>query len=156
MKQLTAYWQSLKPQEQRLLMLAGGVFAVFIFVMGIWRPLNNAVADGQKAVASQQSLLAFVQSSIGTLQQSAPTANRAPVNLSQLVNNTSRQYNIAISKMQPKDNSIRLTLEAADFNQLMRWLDVLTQQHGVSIANLDVSQDTKPGFVRVSRLVLEN
>ena len=76
-------------------------------------------------------------------------------NLSQIVNNTRGRYSINISKMQPNDNSLRLTLDSVEFNLLIQWIDELVNQHGLSVENLDLSQDDKSGYVRVSRLVLE-
>ena len=72
-----------------------------------------------------------------------------------LINSTRSRYRITISKMQPNDNSLRLTLDSVEFNQLIEWLDELVNQHGLRVENLDLSKDDKSGFVRVSRLVLE-
>jgi len=47
------------------------------------------------------------------------------------------------------------TLDSVEFNQLIQWIDELVNQHGLSVENLDLSQDDKSGYVRVSRLVLE-
>lgn len=33
-KQIIQYWRSLKEQEQQLIMVAGGIFVVFVLVMG--------------------------------------------------------------------------------------------------------------------------
>ena len=77
-------------------------------------------------------------------------------NLSQVVNSTRSRYQINISKMQPSDGSLRLTLDSVEFNKLVEWLDELVNQRGLKIENLDLSRDDKSGYVRVSRLVLEN
>ena len=77
-------------------------------------------------------------------------------NLSQVINSTRGRYKINISKMQPSSDSLRLTLDSVEFNQLIEWLDELVNQHGLKIENLDLSRDDKSGYVRVSRLVLEN
>ena len=42
-QQFMKYWGSLKEQEQQLIMVAGGVFIIFVLVMGIFRPLNTAI-----------------------------------------------------------------------------------------------------------------
>jgi general secretion pathway protein M len=73
-----------------------------------------------------------------------------------VVNSTRSRYQINISKMQPSDGSLRLTLDSVEFNKLVEWLDELVNQRGLKIENLDLSRDDKSGYVRVSRLVLEN
>ncbi|WP_352284746.1 type II secretion system protein GspM, partial [Pseudoalteromonas sp. Q18-MNA-CIBAN-0097] len=63
-KQLMQQWRSLKEQEQQLVMVAGGVFIIFVLVMGIFRPLNNAIEKAQQSQIKQQELLAWVDDSI--------------------------------------------------------------------------------------------
>ncbi|MBH0058931.1 type II secretion system protein M [Pseudoalteromonas sp. SWXJZ94C] len=155
-KQLIQYWRSLKEQEQQLVIIAGGIFIIFIIVMGIFRPLNNAIEQAEKSKIKQQELLVWVDKSIAQLKAAGNTKVSSTQNLSQIVNSTRGRYKITISKMQPSDDSLRLTLDSIEFNQLIEWLDELVSQHGIRVENLDLSRDDKPGYVRVSRLVLEN
>jgi general secretion pathway protein M len=155
-KQLMQYWRSLKEQEQQLVMAAGGVFIIFVLVMGVFRPLNNAIEKAQQSQIKQQELLVWVDESIVKLKAAGNTSVASNKNLSQVVNSTRGRYQINISKMQPSTGSLRLTLDSVEFNQLIEWLDELVNQHGLKIENLDLSRDDKSGYVRVSRLVLEN
>ncbi|MDO6549362.1 type II secretion system protein M [Pseudoalteromonas carrageenovora] len=155
-KQLMQYWRSLKEQEQQLVMIAGGVFIIFVLVMGIFRPLNNAIEKAQQSQIKQQELLVWVDESIVKLKAAGNASVASNTNLSQVVNSTRGRYQIDISKMQPSTGSLRLTLDSVEFNQLIEWLDELVNQHGLKIENLDLSRDDKSGYVRVSRLVLEN
>jgi len=155
-KQLMKQWRSLKEQEQQLVMVAGGVFIIFVLVMGIFRPLNNAIEKAQQSQIKQQELLAWVDDSIVKLKAAGNKSVASNTNLSQVVNSTRGRYKINISKMQPSSDSLRLTLDSVEFNQLIEWLGELVNQHGLKIENLDLSRDDKSGYVRVSRLVLEN
>jgi general secretion pathway protein M len=154
--QAIKYWRSLKEQEQQLIMVAGGIFVIFILVMGIFRPLNNAITKAEQSKIKQQALLVWVDESIVKLKAAGNTRVASNQNLSQVVNSTRSRYQINISKMQPSDGSLRLTLDSVEFNKLVEWLDELVNQHGLKIENLDLSRDDKSGYVRVSRLVLEN
>ncbi|HEA17140.1 MAG: type II secretion system protein M [Pseudoalteromonas prydzensis] len=155
-QQLLKQWRGLKEQEQQLVMVAGVIFVIFVLVMGIFRPLNNAIAEAEKNQLKQQELLTWVDSSIVKLKAGNVRAVTSDQNLSQIVNASSRgRYDITISKMQPGDNTLRLTIDSVQFNKLVEWLDELVNTQGVLIANLDLSRDDKPGYVRVSRLVLE-
>jgi len=140
-KQIMQYWRSLKEQEQQLVMVAGGI--------------NNAIDKAKKSYVTQQELLVWVDESIVKLKAAGNTQAISNQNISQVVNSTRSRYRITISKMQPNDNSLRLTLDSVEFNQLIEWLDELVNQHGLRVENLDLSKDDKSGFVRVSRLVLE-
>ncbi len=154
-EQLVNYWRSLKEQEQQLVMIAGAVFVIFVLVMGIFRPLNNAIEKAEQDNIKQQELLAWVGESIIKLKASGSARVTNDRSLSQIVNSTRNRYQITISKMQPNDNSLRLTIDSVEFNKLVEWLDELVNSQGVLIENLDLSKDDKSGFVRVSRLVLE-
>ena len=154
-QQLEKYWGSLKDQEQQLVMVAGGIFVVFVLVMGIFRPLNNSIAQAQADHIKQQELLTWVDSSIVKLKAAGSRSISNNKNLSQIVNATRGRFDITISKMQPSDNSLRLTIDSVQFNKLVEWLDEMVNNEGVQIENLDLSRDDKQGYVRVSRLVLE-
>ena len=154
-QQLINYWGSLKEQELRLVMIAAGVFVIFILVVGIIKPLNKAVEDAEKSVQRQQSLKVFVEQSIGKLKAAGSSVRASSGNLSQLVNRSRGRYDINISQMQPSNDSLRVNIENVEFNKLMGWLDELANQHNVTIANLDISQGDEVGYVRVSRLVIE-
>ncbi|MGS0537084.1 MULTISPECIES: type II secretion system protein GspM [unclassified Pseudoalteromonas] len=154
-QQLVKYWRSLKEQEQQLVMIAGGIFVIFVLVMGIFRPLNNAIAKAQQDQVKQQELLTWVDSSIVRLKAAGSRSVVNNKNLSQIVNATRGRFGITISKMQPNDNSLRLTIDSVQFNKLVQWLDEIVYKEGVQIENLDLSRDDKQGYVRVSRLVLE-
>ena len=155
-QQLLKQWRSLKEQEQQLMIIAGGIFIIFILVMGIFRPLNNAIERAERSQLKQQELLVWVDESIAKLKAAGSSKIVSSQNLSQIVNATRARYKITISKMQPNDKSLRLTLDSIEFNQLIEWLDELVNQHGIRVENLDLNRDDKPGYVRVSRLVLEN
>jgi len=154
-QQLEKYWGSLKEQEQQLIMVAGGIFVVFVLVMGIFRPLNNAITQAQADQIKQQELLTWVDNSIVKLKAAGSRSISNNKNLSQIVNTTRGRFDITISKMQPSDNSLRLTIDSVQFNKLVEWLDEMVNNEGVQIENLDLSRDDKQGYVRVSRLVLE-
>ncbi|CCQ12762.1 General secretion pathway protein M [Pseudoalteromonas luteoviolacea B = ATCC 29581] len=149
------YWHGLKDQEQRLLLIAGIVFVFFVLVMGIIKPLNEGLEKASKERQQQIELVAWVDESVAKLKAGAPKQVSSSGSISQVVNSTRGRYNITISKMQPTDNSLRLTIDSVEFNKLISWLDELVQRHGVLVENLELSQDTQPGFVRISRLVLE-
>jgi len=155
MKAVLEYWQSLKEQEQKLLMVAGGIFVIFVFVMGIWRPLNNAIETSTKELKKQQDLSVWMQSSIVKIKQANPKASMSSGSLSQVVNSTRNKYQITISKMQPKDNTLRLTVESVEFNKLVDWLTLLVEKHQITIVKIDMSKDDNTGYVKVSSLVLE-
>lgn len=154
-QQVVSYWRGLKEQEQKLLIVAGVIFIVFVLVMGIFKPLNQAVSDAETKLKRNHELVNWVGQSVSKLKSSSPAQVISGGNISQIVNNTRGRFQIDISKMQPSGESLRLTIDDVEFNKLVAWIDELTNKHGVKVENLDLTQGNLPGFVRVSRLVLE-
>ena len=72
-------------------------------------------------------MLVWVDESIVKLKAAGNTRVASSQNLSQVVNSTRSRYQINISKMQPSDGSLRLTLDSVEFNQLVEWLDELSE-----------------------------
>lgn len=154
-QQVVNYWRGLKEQEQKLLIVAGIIFVVFVLIMGIFKPLNQAVSDAEAKLKRNHELVNWVGQSVNKLKSSSPAQVISGGNISQIVNNTRGRFQIDISKMQPSGESLRLTIDDVEFNKLVAWIDELTNKHGVKVENLDLTQGNLPGFVRVSRLVLE-
>ena len=154
-QQAVNYWRGLKEQEQKLLIVAGIIFVVFVLIMGIFKPLNQAVSDAEAKLKRNHELVNWVGQSVNKLKSSSPAQVISGGNISQIVNNTRGRFQIDISKMQPSGESLRLTIDDVEFNKLVAWIDELTNKHGVKVENLDLTQGNLPGFVRVSRLVLE-
>lgn len=154
MEQLTKYWDELKPNEQVLVKIAGVCLTVLLLVFAVFKPLNNSIASAKKEIANNQELAVFITQSAAKINAAGGRVE-ATGNLMQIVNSSSRRYGVSISKVQPKDDSVRLTLESIEFNKLLEWLDELVNKHGLAIENLDMNKDDKPGYVVVTRLVLE-
>ena len=155
MSTLQNYWQGLKPQEQKLLQLAGGVFAVFFIVMMVIRPLNNAVTSAKADYKNQQELLHYLEQSIVKLKAKGSAKVPGNNNVSSVVNRTRGRYQIEISRMQPNSDGLRVTIDNVEFNKLLSWLEELVYKQGVHVKNIELAQGDQPGFVRVSRIELE-
>lgn len=155
MNQLVTYWQNLKPNEQLLLKCAAAVFSIFVVVMLIIRPLNNKIDKAQNDLLQQQELLQYVKQSAAKVKASGGSRAVAGGSLSQIINTSSRRANIQINKMQPKDDTLRLTIESVEFNKLLPWLENLVEQNGLTISAIDINKAQAPGMVSVSRLVVE-
>ena len=119
-----AYWRGLKDQEQRLLLVAGGVFVIFVLYMGVVKPLQDGIKNAQKELQQQTELLAWVQESVVKLKASTPKQAQSNQSLSQVVNSTRGRYNINIAKIQPKTKlekiNSRNVLNEASFMQIMQ------------------------------------
>ncbi|MFT4924727.1 MAG: general secretion pathway protein M [Phenylobacterium sp.] len=152
---LKTWWESLNEREHKLVMGAGSVFTVGLFFLAVWQPLANAVVDNRASLTKQQQLNSWATDSIAQIKGASGKANAGGGgSLTQIVNQSSRQFKIKIARMNPKGEELQLWIDDVVFNDLLKWLGHLEQKQGVSILNVDVNEGSDPGVVNVRRLII--
>lgn len=154
-QQIQNWWAGLAVREQRLVAIAAAVLAVGALYWFIWQPLQQGYATKQAALSQAQLQLAKLQQALPQLQQAGASQGRVGGSLAQIVSNSSRSYNIRVSRMQPQNEQLQLVLEDVPFEQLLRWLAQLQSTNGVKLVSLDVANTDSSGIVRVRRMVIE-
>jgi general secretion pathway protein M len=152
---LKTWWESLNDREHELAIWGGSIFTIGLFYWIVWSPLSDAVVDNKRLLDKQQKLNSWAADAIVQIKGSSGNTNVGAGSLSQIVNQTSRQFNVQIGRMNPKDKTLQLLIDEIVFNDLLRWLAHLEQKQGIKIHNVDVSETEVPGIVRVPRLVIE-
>jgi general secretion pathway protein M len=154
MKQWQLYWASLQQREQQLLSMAAMVLAIGAFYWLVWQPLHQSRQSQQLAVQTAQQQLVWLQTQLPKLSQ-AGTAVRSNSSLTEVISQSSREFNIQVSRMQPQNEQLQLSLEDVPFEPLLSWLHQLQYQHGLRLVQFEVAAADVPGTVRVRRLVIE-
>lgn len=147
---------ALTEREQRLVIISVIVVVLGAFYWGIWSPLNKGISQQQQLVENNKKLAAWVeQQAIRANQLRGATGTPRQVSgaLPQVVSSTSANYSLTISRMQPQGDEIQVWLDEAPFNNLIGWLSELEAQ-GVVIKQVDVSEASDAGKVKIRRLVL--
>lgn len=147
------WWESLSDTERKQLMGVGAFVFVLLFYFVVWAPLANSVDKKQKAIEKQIELNAWSKNAIAQIQSGAGQ-KRDYGSLSQIINGSTRQYNISVARMNPTNDTMNVVIDEVVFTTLMQWLAYIEQRQGIIIHNIDVSLGDDPGVVRVSRLVL--
>lgn len=147
------WWESLSDPERKQLMAVGALLFVALFYFVVWAPLANGVDAKQKAIEKQIELNTWSQDAITQIKSSGKP-QRDFGTLSQIINGSTRQYNISVSRMNPTNDTMNVVIDEIVFTTLMQWLAYLEQRQGIRIHNVDVSLADDAGMVRVSRLVL--
>lgn len=154
MKQFQLWWASLQQREQQLLSAAAVVVAIALFYGLIWQPLHQARLDQQQAAKGAAEQLQWLHSQLPKLSNTAASP-KAQGSLTEVVSQTAGRYQVQVSRMQPQNDQLQLSLDDVPFEQLLRWLHELQYQHGVTLVQLDIARAEVPGVVRVRRMVLE-
>ena len=152
---MKTWWQQLNLREQRLIMAMAAAISVFILYGLIWQPLNENIASSKLKIERQQALLSWVEDNTKRYKQAKLTSgSRSDASLSSIVNRTSRQNDIIITRMQPQADDLQVWIDEISFNQLLTWLEQLASREGLRVKNIDLSLADEQGVVRVRRLQL--
>lgn len=153
MQDFKVWWQSLQPRERQVL-AGGAVFLVFfLFYIAVLHPFFAGKSRLSKHIQEQQDLLTWmrpVASQIQSLRGQQPSALPSGQSLLALVSSsaTGAGFGDALKQAQTNnDGSVRLQLQAASFDNLVRWLDQVHHQYGLSAREFTAQRGKSPGTV---------
>jgi general secretion pathway protein M len=138
---MKAWFMGLEVNERRMLLGGGGLLLVMFLYIGIWEPLHNKVESLRVSTAEQQSLLAWMRSAAKEVKQLRGRGGQhakpaSGGSLLSLVDRTAKSGRLggALKRVQPDgDQKVRVWLEAAKFDDVVRWLTALETRHGVQV-----------------------
>jgi general secretion pathway protein M len=162
--QLVLRWWEGRNTRERWLVAVGGLVAITLLpYVWFWEPLVDRAETLHKEVAEQRQDLRWMRKAAQRIEASgrASSAAQQPItdgrSLLGLVDRSARQAGLdeQVSRVQPDgDSSVRVWLERAPFNDLVRWLDELERPGGVRVSDLTVERTDESGLVD-ARLTLE-
>lgn len=142
------------PERDRLALkiLAGVLFLVLLYFV-VWQPAQNFKDESLASLESARDLKALVQSnqaSLGQLGRSTGSS-KAALDGQQLVGavtNMARQQGVALKRFEPSGNdSVKVWLEQVPFDKAARWLSLMNKNLGVSVKQITLEADDKPGII---------
>ena len=133
-------------------MVGGGaaVAVMIIFWAAIWNPLFKGTAALDEQVNDTENLLARVYRAEALRRPNNRPRNTGKGSLVVIVDQTTRSAGLseALKRNQPDGpDGIRVTLQGANFDSLVRWLSVLDSNHGVIVDTVSVDQTRQAGLV---------
>lgn len=160
-KRLLEWFYGLTARERQLVLAAAGAVVAAVFFLGVWQPLDRAVADLRDRVERERALAAWIAGARAEADDLRGRHPQTPVrdrnqSLLSLVDRTSREAGLgkAVRRIQPNgDDQTEVTLEGAGFNALIFWLRDLERDYGTRPAALTVNRGEEPGTVS-ARLTL--
>jgi len=153
---------NLEPRE-RMMFAAGAVLLVLLLLYAlIWAPLRSGYHSLQESVAVQRDTVAWMQGSAQTIQRLRSSGGAVAKGLGgrsllSVTDSTARAggLGLALKRVEPEgSNSVRVWLEGASFDVLIKWLGTLSTQHGVDASSVSLERNETAGLVN-ARLTLE-
>ena len=155
-------WLETLESRERLMLVAGVVLlALLLFYALVLAPLRSGYHALQENVSEQRAMALWMQESALTIQRlrSSGAAAKGLGGRSLLAgtDSTARAGGLgpALKRVEPEgDNSVRVWLEGAPFDVLIKWLGTLSTRHGVDADSVTLERSEAAGLVN-ARLTLE-
>lgn len=160
---MKAWWLALQTRERMILIIAGAIVLIALIYLLIVEPVLKNHADLSNQVKAQQNTLAWMQQTSQRVKQLQKVSQSEPGSVSHqgsllaLMESSSQQSNMRkpIQRMEPEGkNGVKLWLEDADFDNLIRWVGELSYNQGVVVTRATISRGESPGEID-SRLSLQ-
>ncbi|GLS83465.1 type II secretion system protein GspM [Paraferrimonas haliotis] len=151
------WWNNLDLRERKLAIVAAIFVAIGVLYWGVWQPVANGREAAETRYNSQQRLLEHVQQTanqIASIRASGGNQGTRSGSLQSIASRTAPSYQLSITRFNPSNNKLQLSMDDAPFDNLANWLAVLVNQYGVVIDNVEVTETDIPGVVRIRRLTL--
>ena len=152
------YLDRLSERDRLLLMLVVAAVIILLLFAG-WHSFASRVDRMHDVLSSQQATLAHMKQAAQQVRQlrgKAPVHSSAGQSLMALLDSTARQSGLhdAVKRVDPDgQDKVRLRLEQAGFDDMMRWLESLSRSYGITVENITIDRLDSVGLVN-ARLTL--
>lgn len=163
MEQLRQWWDGLAARERRTLSLGGMALGVILFYFLVYQPIHDRSTVLERDLQAQQELTAYLRQARQELQNLGATAARPAATggtdqaLFALADQSARQAGLGqvLRRVEPSGQTgARVNFERIAFDDLVRWLAALSEQHNVTATVVTLRTGEIEGRVD-AQLVLE-
>ena len=152
------YLDRLSERDRLLLMLAAAAVIILLVFAG-WHSFASRVDRMHDVLSSRQATLAYMKQAAQQVRQlrgNAPVHSSTGQSLMALLDSTARQSGLhdAVKRVDPDgQDKVRLRLEQAGFDDMLRWLESLNRSYGITVENITIDRLDSIGLVN-ARLTL--
>ncbi len=144
-------WLAQRTARERVLLGAAvALAAVWLVVFAVWQPLlaqRAALAD--RIARHDRGLAALAAQGPSDAAASAtPAATARPV--PELLTAAAATFQLVIRRLEAEGAGARVVLEEAAFAQVILWLEALERDHGLRVADIEMTRRPAPGMVGVT------
>jgi general secretion pathway protein M len=150
---LRARYEGLQERERRVVAIGAVALGIVILIGGILMPLESAVSSAVGRADERREDLAWMRVNAAEVQSGSATVfndtGEAPV---VIVDRVGREAGLAsaLKGSQPSGTGVRVQLEAAPFDTMIKWLATLDERYGLAIDSITVDRGGRPGVVNAN------
>ena len=153
------YWQQLSTREQLLSATASVAVAFWLVWLFIVTPLSERHKLAEKQlVTSRTQLTTIQQQAEQILRLRAASTSTAPIRnlpIDQAVHQLAAKHQLTVQRVQNRDALVTIDLANVRFDQLLKWLTALEQEHDIVVNNIQLESTQTGGMIDVRRLQLK-
>ena len=150
------WWHGLNDRERHLVSIGAPILLFALLYWGIWTPFSNYVQEVEDQLQTQRNTLAWMQKKGGEIKAlQASGGNRVDLNmtLEGVVNLTSRQMGLTLTRLQPINNQLQVETADIEFDRLVNWLVTMERDYGVRVKLIELAAgEQHTGVVKLRRL----
>ena len=159
---MKAWLENLDPRERMMVAAGGALFVLFLLYIMVWSPLHSGYDTIKETVEEQRATALWMQQSAQTLKGLKRGGGRPPEGLRgrsllSVADSTARAAGLgpALKRVEPEGgDSVRVWLDGAPFDVLVKWLGTLSTIHGVNAETVTMERSDATGRVN-ARLTLQ-
>jgi len=152
----------LEPKERMMLVVGGGVLLLLLVYALVLAPLRSGYQALKLGVAEQRDTVVWMQGSAQTIERLRRSSGAAAQGLGgrsllAVTDSTARAGGLgaALRRVEPEgSSSVRVWLDGASFDVLIKWLGTLSTRHGVDANSVSLERSETAGLIN-ARLTLE-
>ena len=159
---MKAWLENLDPRERLMVAAGAALLVLFLLYILVWSPLHSGYDSMRTTVEEQRATALWMQQSAQTLQGLKLSGGRSPQGLGgrsllSVADSTARAGGLgpALKRVEPEGgDSVRVWLDGAPFDVLVKWLGTLSTIHGVNAETVTMERSDAAGRVN-ARLTLQ-
>lgn len=140
------WWEARALREQALLLCLATTLVLAAFIGGFVTPLQAVRAEARSEIRLYDSLAIRLRAAGPELNAQATRAARTG-SVQAIASSTAGELALSIRQIEQQGAVTNVTLSAVDFTRLMRWLDRLDQEAGITVTSARIERQTLPGVV---------
>lgn len=153
------WWEQREPREQLILIAASIVVGALLYFLIVWEPIYESLHQKNAELKETRELANWLTEIRPEVRRSGVQAPSRSSNRSMLsvVDTAARQAKLSpkVKRMQPDgDDTVRVWIEEAPLNDVLRWIQSLHARHAITTSNLNMDRGKQPGTATV-RLTLK-
>ncbi len=148
-------YDALPPRDQAALKLLATFFAVVLAYLLMLAPATEYSQQAQARYKGNVDTLQWMESNRAAVANRPGAQQAADQSLLGIANSTAKRSQLDFTRYEPVgDNGLSLWLEEVPFNNVVVWLEMISQQYGISVQEITVNKHEENGVANV-RLILQ-